>query len=26
MGENGLPVVNKTLCTGCGKCASVCPN
>lgn len=26
MGENGLPVVNKLLCTGCGKCAGVCPN
>ena len=26
MGENGLPHVNKDICTGCGKCASVCPN
>jgi len=26
MGTNGLPQVNKVLCTGCGKCASVCPN
>ena len=26
MGANGLPQVNKTLCTGCGKCASICPN
>ncbi|MCI1821965.1 RnfABCDGE type electron transport complex subunit B [Megasphaera sp.] len=25
MGENGIPVVNKSLCTGCGKCASICP-
>ena len=25
MGENGVPVVNKAICTGCGKCASVCP-
>ena len=26
MGTNGLPQVDKLLCTGCGKCASVCPN
>lgn len=26
MGTNGLPLVDKLLCTGCGKCASVCPN
>lgn len=25
MGENGLPVVNKLLCTGCGNCVEVCP-
>ena len=26
MGANGLPQVDKNLCTGCGKCASICPN
>ncbi|MCS7054359.1 MAG: RnfABCDGE type electron transport complex subunit B [Ignavibacterium sp.] len=25
MNENGLPVVVEELCTGCGKCAEVCP-
>lgn len=25
MSENGLPVINKNRCTGCGKCESVCP-
>ena len=26
MGANGIPHVNKAVCTGCGKCASICPN
>ncbi len=21
-----LPVINKTLCTGCGACVAICPN
>lgn len=25
MGENGLPVVDANVCTGCGKCQEVCP-
>lgn len=25
MGENGLPIVDPTLCTGCGKCEAICP-
>lgn len=25
MGENNLPIINKDLCTGCGKCESICP-
>ncbi|OOM72513.1 RnfABCDGE type electron transport complex subunit B [Clostridium sp. BL-8] len=25
MGENGLPIVNANICTGCGKCQEVCP-
>lgn len=25
MGENGLPVVDKSKCKGCGKCNSACP-
>jgi Na+-translocating ferredoxin:NAD+ oxidoreductase RNF subunit RnfB len=25
MGQNGLPVVNINICTGCGKCQEVCP-
>lgn len=25
MGEDGLPVVDKDICTGCGKCADTCP-
>jgi Na+-translocating ferredoxin:NAD+ oxidoreductase RNF subunit RnfB len=25
MGEDGLPVVNKELCTGCGTCVDICP-
>jgi len=25
MGEDGLPIVDQDLCTGCGKCESVCP-
>jgi Na+-translocating ferredoxin:NAD+ oxidoreductase RNF subunit RnfB len=25
LNEEGLPVVNKEKCTGCGKCASACP-
>lgn len=25
MNENGLPIINKQRCTGCGKCESVCP-
>ncbi len=25
MGENGLPVVDKSKCVGCGKCAKACP-
>ena len=26
MGPNGLPVVDRKMCTGCGKCANTCPN
>ena len=25
MGEDGLPIINKNKCTGCGKCETVCP-
>lgn len=25
MGENGLPVIDKNICTGCGKCVATCP-
>lgn len=25
MGEDGLPIVDEAICTGCGKCASTCP-
>ncbi len=25
MSENGLPIVNESLCTGCGNCVEVCP-
>jgi len=25
MGENGIPVVDGEICTGCGKCVSACP-
>ena len=25
MGENGLPVVDKSRCTGCGNCKTACP-
>ncbi|MGL5311627.1 MAG: RnfABCDGE type electron transport complex subunit B, partial [Peptostreptococcaceae bacterium] len=25
MSENGLPIIDKDKCTGCGKCESVCP-
>ena len=25
MVKNGLPVINKTICLGCGQCAKVCP-
>ncbi|MDF2943474.1 MAG: protein RnfB [Herbinix sp.] len=25
MSENGLPIINKARCTGCGKCENVCP-
>ena len=25
MGEDGLPVVDKEICTGCGKCVETCP-
>jgi len=25
MGEDGLPLVNKDLCTGCGTCVDICP-
>ena len=25
IGENGLPEVNKNLCTGCGTCEQICP-
>lgn len=25
LGENGLPIVDKNKCTGCGKCETVCP-
>jgi electron transport complex protein RnfB len=26
LNDQGLPVVDRTKCTGCGKCASACPN
>ena len=25
LGENGLPIIDKEKCTGCGKCKTVCP-
>ena len=25
LGENGLPIVDTDMCTGCGSCAAVCP-